>query len=148
MTAVQEHVVLPPDNAQARDALAEIAEMISGVMPELLGGDGRRVPLSGPVRDVLFQVVNTLREGNAVTIGPFPTLLTTQQAAHLLGVSRPTLIKILDDGRLPYERPGDHRRLRLEDVLEFRARQRLRRERSMTELVRQTEELGLYEDGS
>lgn len=69
-------------------------------------------------------------------------------AADLLGVGRPTLIKMLDDGKLPYERPAGHRRPRLEDVLAYRARRRAERERNMTELVRQTEQLGLYEDAS
>jgi excisionase family DNA binding protein len=146
MTAVQEHVILPPDDAQARDALAEIADLVSAATPELLGRGGRRVPLSGPVRDALVQVVTALRAGKAVTVGPFPTRLTTQQAAELLGVSRPTLIKMLDDGKLPYERPAGHRRLRLEDVLAYRARRRVERERDMTELIRQTEQLGLYDD--
>ena len=130
MTAVQEHVVLPPSDAHERDELAALAELISTAVPELLGPSGRRVTLSGPVRDVLVQVVATLRAGNAVTVGPFPTLLTTQQAADLLGVSRPTLIKMLDDGKIAYERPAGHRRLQLEDVLAYRARRRAEREQS------------------
>lgn len=78
----------------------------------------------------------------------FPTRLTTQRAANLLGVSRPTLIKMLDDGKIPYEPPRGHCRLRREDVLAYRARQRVERDRTMAEMVRQTEELGLYEDES
>jgi excisionase family DNA binding protein len=148
MTVVQEHVVLPPSDAHVRDELAEIAELVSAAAPELLGSGGRRVPLPGPVRDALVQVVAALRAGKAVTVGPFPTRLTTQQAADLVGVSRPTLIKMLDEGRIPYERPGGHRRLRLEDVLAYRARRRVERDRSMTELVQLTEEFGLYEDES
>lgn len=147
MTAATEHVVLPPSDAHAREELAEIAELVSAVAPELLGRDGKRITLSGPVRDALVQVVAALGAGQAVAVGPFPTLLTTQQAAELLGVSRPTLVKMLDDGKIAYERPGEHRRLRLEDVLAYRARRRVERERAMTELVRQTEDLGLYDDG-
>jgi excisionase family DNA binding protein len=146
MTAVREHVVLPPSDVHAREELAEIAELVSTVVPELLGHDGRRVALSGPVRDVLVRVVTALQAGQAVTVGPFPTRLTTQQAADLLGVSRPTLVKMLDDGKIAYERPGEHRRLRLEDVLAYRARRRVEREQAMTVLVRQTEDLGLYDD--
>lgn len=138
--------MLPPTDPRARDELAEVADLISTSAPELLGRSGRRVPLSGPVRDALVQVVTALRAGKAVTVGPYPTRLTTQQAADLLGVSRPTLIKMLEDGKIPYERPGEHRRLRLDDVLTYRARRGAEQDRALTELVRETEELGLYED--
>ena len=47
--------------------------------------------------------------------------ITTQQAADMLGISRPTLIRLLDSGRIPFERPGAHRRLRVDDVTAFRA---------------------------
>lgn len=146
VTTKQDDVLLPPGDAKQRDELAEIDELISAGSPQLLGGGGRRVLLSGPVRDALRQVVSALRAGNAVTVGPYPTRLTTQQAAELLGVSRPTLVKMLDDGKIPYERPGGHRRLRLEDVLAYRARRRTERDGAMTELVRQSEQLGLYDD--
>ena len=52
-------------------------------------------------------------------------MLTTQQAAELLGVSRPTVVKLIDDGKLPAETPGKRRRMvKLDDVLKYRARRR------------------------
>jgi excisionase family DNA binding protein len=147
MTVAPEHMVLPPTDARGREDLSEIAELVSAADPELVGHGGQRVALPGAVRDALVHVLAALRAGQAVAVGPFPTLLRTQQAADLLGVSRPTLIKMLEDGRLPYERPGDHRRIRLEDVLAYRASRRIQRQQGMTELIRQTEDLGLYEDG-
>jgi excisionase family DNA binding protein len=61
-----------------------------------------------------------MRKGFAVTITPSSLTLTTQQAAEILGVTRPTIVKLLDTGKIPFEKPGSHRKVRLEDVLEYK----------------------------
>ncbi|GIG88978.1 helix-turn-helix domain-containing protein [Plantactinospora endophytica] len=85
---------------------------------------GDQVELPSEVYKVLRQVVEALRQGLAVTVAPLTQTLTTQQAADLLGVSRPTLIKLLDQGRIPFERAGTHRRVLLRDLLAYRTRRR------------------------
>lgn len=84
-----------------------------------------RVELPPEIYRVVRQVVEALRQGHAVTVAPVTQTLTTQQAADLLGVSRPTVIKLLDEGRIPYERSGSHRRILLRNLLDYR---RLRRD--------------------
>jgi len=95
---------------------------------------------------VLSQVIAAMRAGRAITVAPLAQRLTTQEAADLLGVSRPTLIKLLADGRIPFEQPGRHRRIRLDDLLAYRDRRRDERGKALDELVQQTEALGLYDD--
>lgn len=85
---------------------------------------GDRVELPAEVYRVLRQVVEALRQGLAVTVAPLAQTLTTQQAADLLGVSRPTVIKMLDEGRVPFERIGTHRRILLRDLLVYREQRR------------------------
>jgi excisionase family DNA binding protein len=85
---------------------------------------GERVELPAEVYEVLRKVVDALAHGLAVTVAPQALTLTTQQAADLLGVTRPTVVKILDGGGMPYERVGTHRRLLLSDVLAYRERRR------------------------
>lgn len=82
------------------------------------------VELPEEVYQVLRHVVEAMRKGLSVTISPTSQTLTTQQAADLLGISRPTLIKALDEGKLPYTRSGSHRRLALTDVLDYREKRR------------------------
>lgn len=91
-----------------------------------LVGSGAEEPVELPeeVYLVLRRVVDAMRKGLSVTISPSSQTLTTQQAADLLGISRPTLIKALDGGKLPYTRSGTHRRLALTDVLDYRERRR------------------------
>jgi excisionase family DNA binding protein len=72
------------------------------------------------VQKTLLHVVDALQRGAAVSATPQAGMLTTQQAADLLNVSRPTVVKLLDGKRIPFEMAGTHRRIRLADVLSFR----------------------------
>jgi excisionase family DNA binding protein len=82
------------------------------------------VELPVEVYRALRKVVDALRQGLAVTVAPTTLTVTTQQAADLLGVSRPTVIKLLDEGKIPYERVGTHRRVLLQDLLAYREQRR------------------------
>ncbi|HTX01404.1 MAG TPA: helix-turn-helix domain-containing protein [Acidimicrobiales bacterium] len=73
---------------------------------------------------MIRHVVAAMSKGLAVTVAPQTMALSTQQAADLLGVSRPTLVRHLESGDIPFERVGSHRRLRLTDVLAYRERRR------------------------
>ena len=87
-----------------------------------LAGSGPRdqVELPEEIYLVLRQVVEAMQRGLSVTISPMSRTLTTQQAADLLGVTRVTLVKMLDEQKIPFERIGTHRRVMLADVLAFR----------------------------
>ncbi|HVK20422.1 MAG TPA: helix-turn-helix domain-containing protein [Actinokineospora sp.] len=73
------------------------------------------------------------------------TVLTTSEAAHLLGISRPTLVRLLEAGEIPYEQPARHRRLRLQDVLAYQERARRARAAGLDEMVRAAEDHGIYD---
>lgn len=81
---------------------------------------GDQVELPEEVYLVLRQAVEAMQRGLSVTISPQSRRLTTQQAGDLLNVSRPTVIKFLDEGKLPFERVGTHRKILLADLLTFR----------------------------
>ncbi|HZS00370.1 MAG TPA: excisionase family DNA-binding protein [Chloroflexota bacterium] len=124
------------DELLAEQRFAEAAIVSDGKPP-------RRLPPS--VAQVLAQVVHELARGNAVTIVPVEADLTTQQAADLLNVSRPFLVKLLDNGAIPCHRAGSHRRVRAADVLAYRDRRRAARRQALAEMAREAQEMGLYE---
>lgn len=142
--SVQDRTVLPPEDDAAFRQI--VAQLVGDQAPELLMPDGTRIALPSEVATVLRDVVAAMAEGKAVTVAPQHTTLTTQQAADLLGVSRPTLIKLLEAGEIPYTTPGRHRRLRLSDVLDYRDRIRHERDRRLDELADLSDEAGLYGD--
>jgi excisionase family DNA binding protein len=85
-----------------------------------------RIELPEEIHRALTKVVAALHAGKAVTIAPQTTTLTTQQAADLLGVSRPTIVRLINDGVLQAERVGNRRRLLLDNVLTYREERRNR----------------------
>lgn len=103
--------------------------------------------LSGDLATAIVALLDAEARGEALEIESLPAEVTTGQAADLLGVSRPTVVSLIDRGDLPAHRIGTHRRLRLQDVLAYRARAREQRRAALDELTAVSEELGLY-DGS
>jgi excisionase family DNA binding protein len=87
------------------------------------------------LREILRNVLTNLAEGTAVTVAPRRTLLTTQKAADILGITRPTLVRLLTNGEIPYTTPGRHRRVRLADVLAYEERMCVERASALTELA-------------
>lgn len=148
MTGITEDRTLLPEH---RSEIADLRDFLdrtpAAAEPAVLRGpDGTAKALPAEVYEALLIVVRALSEGKAVTVAPVNTTLTTQEAADLLGVSRPTLVKILDRGELPYSRPGRHRRVLLADLIEFREQRRTKRRSGLDELVDLTEQAGLYDD--
>jgi excisionase family DNA binding protein len=145
MSSGSEETVLTPQNAET---LAQIEVLLQGE-PEplsLVTDSGVAVTLPDELRRLLTTAVSSMQHGQAVTLVPLAMRLTTQQAADLLGVSRPTLIKLLEEGHIRYETPNRHRRIRLVYLLAFQAARRTDHRASLGEMAREAQDLGLYEE--
>lgn len=92
---------------------------------------------------LLVDILAELADGNAVKVVPIHAELTTQEAADLLNVSRPHLVKLLEEGALPFHKTGKHRRIRFADLMQFKAERDRSSEQAMEELVRQAQELNM-----
>ncbi len=111
----------------AREATAREATGLDALEPRyFLAGavGGEQVEIPHEAYRVLRQVIEAMRRNLAVTVVPQAQTLTTQQAGDLLGVSRPTVVKLLDDGKIAYERTGTHRRILLRDLMSYRDQRR------------------------
>lgn len=141
--------VVRPDPASAI-AVGQLLVGIEGLLRQnrtarLVGPDGEAVDVPEQVFAALTLVVQAMARGQAVTVAPYATELTTQQAADLLHVSRPHLIKLLEQGEIPFHRTGPgtgaHRRVLLDDVLRYRERRAGRRRKQLRELTQMSQQV-------
>jgi excisionase family DNA binding protein len=129
---------------EARQALARLTDLNQAVRIDAHGeGQGTTFVLPAPAVRLLSDLLDQMAAGNAVTVTSMPAELTTQQAADLLNVSRPFLIRLLEDGKLPFRKVGTHRRILHTDLLAYKKRGDQARRDVLKELAKQAQELGL-----
>lgn len=109
-----------------------------------VNGNEARLPVG--VQELFEEIFKRLAAGDDITVVPTRQELTTTQAANLLNVSRQYLVRLCDEGKLPYRTEGEsHRRLTLQDVLTYREQRDQEREAKFEELVRKSAEAGEYD---
>lgn len=138
-----------PDPEAANLARASATEL-SKLLAQAPDADRAHVKLDGtelilPRRALalLRDLLTEMAQGNAVTIVPTHAELTTQEAANLLNVSRPHLIKLLDEERIPFTRTGTHRRIKYVDLLDYKKLRDQRSEAAREALAKQAQELDM-----
>lgn len=144
MSALDSLVHAAPEETEDLEVLRDrIEEIFQREGKALLIGPVDEDPVEVPESafEALKFVVEAMSKGQTILLMPRGQILTTQQAAEILHVSRPHLVKLCDDGVLPFDRVGAHRRLRLEDVLEYREQRSRERDAKLTELTRRSQSL-------
>lgn len=109
---------------------------------DVRGPEGN-VTIPASAAQLLVRILDEMAQGNAVTLIPVHAELTTQEAADLLRISRPSLIQILDEGKIDYRRVGTHRRVRFDAVMRYRRELDEARRAALRELAAYDQELGI-----
>lgn len=133
-----------------RPVLSEIDHLLNAryeQSPKLVGPNGEQIELPESVFRVLRQVIHALAQDQAVSVVPVHKLLTTQQAAEVLGMSRPYLVRLLDAGEIPFTKTGTHRRIRFDDLMTYASLRDAHRRKGLSRLTRMSQEMGLYSEG-
>jgi excisionase family DNA binding protein len=111
----------------------------------LIGPQGEEIELPMSLFHVLRQIIYHMMRGRAISIVPFSKELSTQEAADILNVSRPFLIKRLEQGELPFTKVGTHRRIRFDDLMNYKRQRDNNRKAGLAEIAHISEDVGLYD---
>lgn len=137
-------VSLPASQEEQVHALHELLRRDGRA--RLLGRGGEpAIELPDAVYELLLRILDGMQQGKAISIVPVMQDLTTQQAASLLGVSRPFFVKLLESGALPFHLTGTHRRVYLKDLLAYKEHRDKERREALDQMAKEAEDLCLYD---
>lgn len=148
MNAAKDNNVLPDpqDIEVARASAAELSRLLRDRPDEQRARvqmDGADLVLPRHAIELLRSVLTEMAQGNAVAIMPTHMELTTQEAANILNVSRPHLVKLLESGKLPFCKVGTHRRIKLQDLMDYKRQRDEESEAAMQALADQAQDLDM-----
>ena len=136
------------EREQARQALRALRDLHpntdTDTVDVVVAGATESLHLPRAALDLFRDILTNMAAGQGVTVVPTHAELTTQQAAELLNVSRPHVIKLLDEGRIAYRRVGRHRRIMASSLLDYQRGQLAEARRAAADLTALSEDLGLY----
>lgn len=102
-----------------------------------------KIPLKA--LQLLVKILKVTGEGKPVSIVPVATEMTTQSAAEYLGCSRPHLVKLLENGKIAFTKIGKHRRVKFEDVVNYKKQMKTKQKNLIIDMMKSDEEIGLYD---
>jgi excisionase family DNA binding protein len=126
-----------------RDASKRIAEIKKGSIKIKIQETGEFISIPRKALTFLLEIISSMAEGKSITLIPSDSEISTQQAADMLNVSRPHLVKLLENGEIPFKKVGSHRRVFLQDLIEYERRLAKTREEKMQFLAKQAQDLNL-----
>jgi excisionase family DNA binding protein len=129
------------------DRVQALYELLRREVKVRVAGEGALPPVEVPevIHGLLLQILKEMHEGKAVFVLPVSEDLTTQQAANVLGVSRPYFVKLLELGKLPYHLTGSHRRISLKDLKTYQQYRDRERHDALDRIAHEAELAGVYD---
>ncbi len=150
MTPLLDRTITPTENDR-RLAVesSQFLELVSALPHEIrlqfLDEDAPPTAFTLPATALrlLNEILKEMAKGNAVTLIPTNAMLTTQEAADILNVSRPFFVNLLEAGKMPYQRLGSHRRILFKDLMTFKEKADTARAEAMRRMTEEAQELDM-----
>ncbi|WP_282055399.1 helix-turn-helix domain-containing protein [Maribacter luteus] len=131
---------------ESYNALAATLEELTIKNPEIeIEETDEKIKIPLKALKLLAKILKATGEGKPISLVPMATEMTTQSAAEFLGCSRPHLVKLLETGEIPFTKVGKHRRVKFEDIVNYKNKMKARQEKILMDIMKTDEELGLYD---
>src|SRR5688572_8191177 len=131
---------------ESYSALASVIEQIHSEQPEIEieeTSEKIKIPLSA--LKLLGDILKAMGQGRLISIVPVATEMTTQAAAEFIGCSRPHLVKLLEEGKIPFTKVGKHRRIKFDDIIQYKNKMKAQQKQNIIDIMNFDEETGLYD---
>jgi excisionase family DNA binding protein len=131
---------------ESYSALAAVIEQIHSEETEIEIEETKdKIIIPSRALKLLGDILKAMSEGKPISIVPIATEVTTQKAAEILGCSRPHLVKLIEEGAIPFVKVGKHRRLKFEDVIAYKTKMKREQKQHLIDIMNFDDELGLYD---
>jgi excisionase family DNA binding protein len=132
--------------SESYESLVSSIGLLQTDLPEIeIAETGRKIRIPVSVLRLLVQILKEISQGNPVTVVPEATEITTQAASEVLGCSRPHVVRLLEEGKIPFTKVGKHRRIRYDDLMSFKKKMKVSQKKKLQDLMKLDEESGLYD---
>ncbi|MFZ2288023.1 MAG: helix-turn-helix domain-containing protein [Bacteroidales bacterium] len=131
---------------ESYETLVSSLELLQTDLPEIEIAETEkriRIPLSA--LRLLSIILKEIGKGNPVTVVPVATEITTQAASEVLGCSRPHVVRLLEEGKIPYTKVGKHRRISYDDLMSFKKKMMVSQKKKLQDFMKLDEESGMYD---
>lgn len=137
------------EQKQANSSYKSFSELLSAIksdFPEIeIQETGKRIKIPLNALKLLNEILKAMSKGQPISIVPIAAEVTTQKAAEILGCSRPHVVKLLEEGKLPYTKVGKHRRVKFEAVQSYKQKMKSEQKQRLIDMMEADEEAGLYD---
>lgn len=130
---------------ESYDSLAAVIEQLNADTEIEIEETNDKIVVPLRALKLFGSILKAMSEGKPISIVPLATEVTTQKAAEILGCSRPHLVKMLEEGKIPFVKIGKHRRILFEDVMEYKKQMKAEQKKHLVEMMNLDEDLGNYD---
>lgn len=151
--SAKEHLTTKPTRSEqeaARKSFPALEESLRNLSKKAtteieIEETGQKIVVPTMALQLLSHILKDLGEGRPVQIVPIAAEMTTQAAAEMLGCSRPHVVKLLEEGKIPFTLVGKHRRIQYEHIMKYRQAMKEAQKRHLKDMMRDDESAGLYD---
>jgi excisionase family DNA binding protein len=132
--------------AQSYNTLAEVIEQITKEQTEIeIEETKEKIIIPSRALKLLGEILKAMAQGNPISIVPIAAEVTTQQAAEMIGCSRPFLVKLLEEGKIEFTKVGRHRRIMFDDIIKYKKIMKEEQKKHIIDIMNFDEEIGMYD---